>query len=52
MDMWSQHAGGLYIHRLHVTNEYTLIFLGTEEYNDIYSSVLYSLVASSVNQEI
>jgi hypothetical protein len=37
-----------YIHRLGVTKEYTFIFLGTDEYNDIYSSILYSSVPSSV----
>jgi hypothetical protein len=41
-----------YIHRLHVTDEYTFIFLDFEEYSDIYSSVLYSSVASSVNRGI
>jgi hypothetical protein len=41
-----------YIHWLEVTKEYTFIFLGTDEYNDIYSSTLYSSVTSSVNREI
>jgi hypothetical protein len=27
--------GGEYIHRLHTTDEYTLIFLGIEEYSGI-----------------
>jgi hypothetical protein len=35
-------AGGQYIYRLHVTDKF--IFLGTEKYNDIYSSALYSSV--------
>jgi hypothetical protein len=37
-----------YIYRLHVIDEYTFIFFGSEEYSDIYSSALYF----SVNQEI
>jgi hypothetical protein len=55
MDIWSGHRGrevSQYILRLHVikkyirlvTKEYTFIFLDTDEYNDIYSSVLYSSV--------
>jgi hypothetical protein len=34
---------------INVTDKYTFIFLGNEEYSGIYSSALYSLVASSVN---
>jgi hypothetical protein len=37
-----------YIYRLHITEKYTFIFLDTDEYSDIYSSMLYS----SVNQGI
>jgi hypothetical protein len=45
MDMWLG-AGerGQYIHQLHVTDEYSFIFLSTEEYIAIYSSTLYSMV--------
>jgi hypothetical protein len=35
--------------QLDVTDEYICIFLGTNEYRDIYSSELYSLVTSPVN---
>jgi hypothetical protein len=54
MNTWLGRGGGgpQYIPRLHVTGEYTFIFLGTEEYSDIYSSALYSSVASSVNRGI
>jgi hypothetical protein len=41
-----------YIRSLHVTYEYIFIFLGTDEYNGIYPSALYSLIASSVNRGI
>jgi hypothetical protein len=37
-----------YIHRLGVTEEYTFILLGTDEYSAIYSSAFYPLVPSSV----
>jgi hypothetical protein len=43
------HVTKEYICRLCVTEEYTFIFLGADEYNDIYSSTLYSSVISSVN---
>jgi hypothetical protein len=33
--------GGQYIHRLHITDEYTLIFIGTKEYNDIFVGVIF-----------
>jgi hypothetical protein len=54
-----------YIPQLRVTEEYIpvyssvrcnrgiyFIFLGTDEYSGIYSSALYSLVPSSINQGI
>jgi hypothetical protein len=41
-----------YIYPLHVTDEYILIFLGTEEYKELYSLALHSMVTSSVNREI
>jgi hypothetical protein len=41
-----------YIHWLHVTDEYIFIFFSTDEYSSIYSWVLYSSVASSVNRGI
>jgi hypothetical protein len=39
-----------YIHRLHVTDEYSFIFLDTNEYNAIYWSALYSSIHLSVNR--
>jgi hypothetical protein len=39
-----------YIHWFHITNEYILIFLGTREYKELYSSMLHSSVISSVNR--
>jgi hypothetical protein len=41
-----------YIYQLHVTDEYILILLGTEEYKELYSLALDSMVTSSVNREI
>jgi hypothetical protein len=52
MDMWPGRVGGgessiflgyilHYIRRLHVTDEYSFIFHGTEELNVLYSSMLY-----------
>jgi hypothetical protein len=41
-----------YIHQFYLTDEYIPIFLGTEEYKELYSSVLRSSVISSVNREI
>jgi hypothetical protein len=41
-----------YIDRFHITDEYILIFLGTEEYKELYSATLRSLVISSVNRGI
>jgi hypothetical protein len=41
-----------YIRRLDVTEEYNFMFLHTNKYSDIYSSALYSSVASSVNRGI
>jgi hypothetical protein len=58
MDTWSGRGGGSQLYssnnicQLHVTNEYSFIFLSAEEYDIIYLSVLYSSVHSSVNQEI
>jgi hypothetical protein len=40
-------AGPHYIRWLHITEEYILIFLSTEEYNAIYLSALYSSFVSS-----
>jgi hypothetical protein len=40
------------IRRLHVTKEYSFIFLGTEEYKAAYSSTLYSSIHSLVNRGI
>jgi hypothetical protein len=45
-------TGSHYIRRLRVTDKHSLIFLGNEEYNAIYFSVLYSSVVSSVNRGI
>jgi hypothetical protein len=41
-----------YIHRFCVTDEYILIFLGTEESKELYSSALCSSVILSVNRGI
>jgi hypothetical protein len=41
-----------YIHRLFVIEEYSFIFLGTEEYKGIYSPTLYSMVVLLVNRGI
>jgi hypothetical protein len=48
MDTWPG-RGGLYIHRLRTTDEYIIIFIDIEEYNAIYSLVLYFLFISSIN---
>jgi hypothetical protein len=48
MDTW-QGRGGLYIHRLHSIDEYIIIFIDIEEYNAIYSLVLYFSFISSIN---
>jgi hypothetical protein len=63
MDTWLRHGPptifvsyvrniSQYIRQLYVTNEYILIFFGTEKYNIIYSLMLYSLIVSSVNRGI
>jgi hypothetical protein len=44
--------GGQYIHRFHITDKYTPIFLGTNEHKELYSSVLCSSMISSVNRGI
>jgi hypothetical protein len=44
--------GGQYIRRLHITNEYIFIFLGTDEYKELYSLALRSSVLLIVNQGV
>jgi hypothetical protein len=41
-----------YTRRFHVTDEYISIFLSIEEYKELYSSALHSLVVSLVNRGI
>jgi hypothetical protein len=41
-----------YIHRFYVTDEYILIFLGIEEYKELYLLVLRSSVILLVNRGI
>jgi hypothetical protein len=41
-----------YTHRFRVTDEYISIFLSIEEYKELYSSALHSLVVSLVNRGI
>jgi hypothetical protein len=40
-----------YIHRSHVTDEYIIIILGTEEYKGLYSSVLRSSAICRLTEE-
>jgi hypothetical protein len=51
-DTWlgSRGTGPQFIPRLHITKEYSFIFLGTDEYRGIYSSISSSVmkICSSV----